>query len=207
MKTPVNPPPPTIPRPAAEQIHSDPKPDRVAAIFIALIGAIAAICVAYITASPLVQSRVKKEIRPYVQQIERLSQLTNLPPQVETLKQQLNDTQKTLQQNQATLAELGHLGTNHQTSLDGLKKFQTTAQQFMNDQKRIEVGRALKAGESVEIRFSQPFLRPPIVVITPSFRNAVKNVDTITSVSETGFTINSANGERDFFIYYLAMEK
>ena len=173
--------------------HADPKPSSPAAIIIALIGAVSAICVAYISAGPAVQARVKEEIKPYQLQVDALSHLTNLSLQVELLNQQAGKFQGQLQK--------------HETDLIALNEFEKVVRKFMADQKQIEAGTAFKAGENVEIKFSKAFQKPPIVVISPRFRNAVKNVDTITHISETGFTINSANGERDFFINYLAMER
>jgi hypothetical protein len=81
------------------------------------------------------------------------------------------------------------------------------ARAIIGAQKRVESGNVLKANESVEVKFPQPFPRPPTVLISPRFRNAVKNVDTVVHVSETGFTVNSANAERDFYINYVAIER
>jgi hypothetical protein len=71
---------------------------------------------------------------------------------------------------------------------------------------QIAAGQILKTSASpVFVQFTTPFAVTPTVVLTPNFPNEVTFVDTVTNVSDTGFTINSPNAGPNYYVNWVAI--
>jgi hypothetical protein len=73
----------------------------------------------------------------------------------------------------------------------------------------IQTGVAQKAAPGVlTINFPQPFNKIPVVVISPYWENAGQqsgNIDTINSISPSGFTIASQNASPIYYVTWIAV--
>ncbi|GGA03430.1 H-type lectin domain-containing protein [Okeania sp. KiyG1] len=74
---------------------------------------------------------------------------------------------------------------------------------------RIEVGQTAKTLEVMTIEFKKPFSTLPVVILTPYWKNGKNqsdNIDTIDSITLSGFTVYSKNRADNYFLNWIAIE-
>ncbi|MES0492106.1 MAG: hypothetical protein ABUK01_19110 [Leptospirales bacterium] len=75
---------------------------------------------------------------------------------------------------------------------------------------KIQFGKALKNGDSTTVNFDQTFSETPTVVISPFYENQnqqVANVDTISDISKSAFTVVSGNQASNYYVNWIAISK
>ena len=73
----------------------------------------------------------------------------------------------------------------------------------------LQSGTVLKSTPGAhEIQFRQPFASPPVVVISPFWNGSgggVGYIETITSINENAFVVNSSNAATNYYVTWTAV--
>jgi len=73
----------------------------------------------------------------------------------------------------------------------------------------LQSGTMLKSTPGAhEIQFRQPFASPPVVVISPFWNGSgggVGYIETITSINENAFVVNSSNAGTNYYVTWIAV--
>jgi len=73
----------------------------------------------------------------------------------------------------------------------------------------LQSGTMLKSTPGAhEIQFRQPFASPPVVVISPFWNGStggVGYIETITSINENAFVVNSSNAATNYYVTWIAV--
>jgi hypothetical protein len=73
----------------------------------------------------------------------------------------------------------------------------------------LQSGTVLKSTAGAhEIQFRQPFASPPVVVISPFWNGSgagVGSIETITSINENAFVVNSSNAASNYYVTWIAI--
>jgi len=75
----------------------------------------------------------------------------------------------------------------------------------------LQSGTMLKSTPGAhEIQFRQPFASPPVVVISPFWNGSgggVGYIETITSINENAFVVNSSNAATNYYVTWIAVRR
>jgi len=73
----------------------------------------------------------------------------------------------------------------------------------------LQSGTVLKSTSgALEIQFRQPFASPPVVLISPFWNGSDRGVgyiETITSINENAFVVNSSNAATNYYVTWIAV--